>query len=247
MTGVRAADHGGRATPGRPRHTGHQGSTGFIARDEILNAAARLFVTQGVARTSTREIAEAVGIRQASLYYHFASKHEIVEELLDRSIRPTVDKVEKVELLGVPHGTASPAALLYVLLVLDVRTLAAAPHNAGALARLPEVQSQGYFQRHRVCRGELRDAYSRLAAQVQPDDRAPDASLAAGPGYLTLGSMLLQLVETVIRMRSGSRQLGAEVDAQIAASGLRLCAVPTEHIEAAALEANALIGAFDEL
>lgn len=233
--------------PGRPRLVG-PGRDGMAPRDEILDAAARLFVSKGVAGTSTRHIADAVGIRQASLYYHFANKDQIVEELLDRSIRPTVDKVEKVELLGGPHGTASPTALLYVLLVLDVRTLAVAPHNAGVLARLPEVQSQDYFKRHRICRDELRDAYSRLAAQAQVTGGTPTTvPLATGPGCLTLGSMLLQLVETVIRMRSGGRQLGTEVDAQIAKSGLRLCAVPTKHIETAALEADELIGAFDEL
>ncbi|MGH3975407.1 MAG: TetR/AcrR family transcriptional regulator, partial [Pseudonocardiaceae bacterium] len=55
-------------------------------REEILNIAAGLFVERGFAATSTREIAEVVGIRQASLYFHFANKEEILGELLQRSI-----------------------------------------------------------------------------------------------------------------------------------------------------------------
>jgi AcrR family transcriptional regulator len=233
---------------GRPRHTGRQPSTAVAPRDEILDAAARLFVTRGVAGTSTREIAEATGIRQASLYYHFANKDEIVEELLDRSLRPTLDKIEKVEFLGAPHGAATSSTQLYILLVLDVRTLALAPHNAGVLARLPEVQRQGYFDRYRAGRNELREAYDRLGAGVLAEEGSSVAAPAAAvPGHLSLGSMLLQLAEVVIRMRGGDRPLAARVDAQIATSGLRLCGVSAPRIEAAELEAGSLIGAFDEL
>ena len=57
---------------GRPRSTPSSSGTG--ARDEILDAAAALFAERGYAGTTTRAIAERVGIRQASLYHHFAGK-----------------------------------------------------------------------------------------------------------------------------------------------------------------------------
>ena len=47
-------------------------------REEILAAAAGLFAERGYAATSTRLIADTVGIRQASLYYHFANKEQIL-------------------------------------------------------------------------------------------------------------------------------------------------------------------------
>lgn len=217
-------------------------------REEVLDVAARLFVTQGVAGTSTREIAEAIGIRQASLYHHFPRKDAIVEELLERSIRPTLDKIEKIELLAPPHGTASPAALLYLLLVLDVRTLAKAPHNAGVLARLPEVQSKAYFGHYRACRNELTNAYDRLGTQTQTTEGTqPTIPPATGPGSLNLGSMLLQLAEVVIRMRSGGQDITPEVTDQIAKSGLRLCGIPSKRVEAAAIEARPLLETFNEL
>ncbi|NYI81194.1 TetR/AcrR family transcriptional regulator [Nocardioides panzhihuensis] len=234
--------------PGRPRHTGHQGAA-VPPRDEILDVAARLFASKGVANTSTREIAETIGIRQASLYYHFAGKDAIVEELLERSLRPTLDKIEKVELLGAPHGTASPAALLYLLLLLDVRTLARAPHNAGVLARLPEVQKMPYFGRYQACRSELGEAYGRLGSQARAEEAlvefAPPPT--AKPGTLNLGSMLLQLAEVVVRMRVGGREVTPPVADQIARSGLRLCGISSGRVDAAAEEAAPLIGVFDEL
>ncbi|GAA3241060.1 TetR/AcrR family transcriptional regulator [Pseudonocardia petroleophila] len=47
-------------------------------RAEIVTAAARIFADQGYAAVGMRDVAEAVGIRGASLYHHFASKEEIL-------------------------------------------------------------------------------------------------------------------------------------------------------------------------
>lgn len=49
----------------------------------ILREAARLFSTKGFYGTSTREIADAVGIRQPSLFHHFSSKLEIARALFE--------------------------------------------------------------------------------------------------------------------------------------------------------------------
>ncbi len=51
-------------------------------KQEILNAALDLFSTQGYEATSVSQIAEAVGIRKASLYSHFAGKQEILDALI---------------------------------------------------------------------------------------------------------------------------------------------------------------------
>lgn len=51
-------------------------------KQEILDASLNLFSTQGYEATSMSQIAEAVGIRKASLYSHFASKQEILDSLL---------------------------------------------------------------------------------------------------------------------------------------------------------------------
>jgi TetR/AcrR family transcriptional regulator, cholesterol catabolism regulator len=57
------------------------------SRRLILDTAARLLRSGGYHQTTLREIAEAVGIRKASLYYHFASKEEIVEEVVNDGVR----------------------------------------------------------------------------------------------------------------------------------------------------------------
>jgi AcrR family transcriptional regulator len=58
---------------------------GHERREEILAAALRLFAERGVLGVSTRQIAEAVGISQPTLYAYFPSKHDIAAELCARA------------------------------------------------------------------------------------------------------------------------------------------------------------------
>lgn len=51
-------------------------------KQEILNMALELFSVQGYEATSVSQLAEAVGIRKASLYSHFENKQTILDELL---------------------------------------------------------------------------------------------------------------------------------------------------------------------
>lgn len=48
-------------------------------REELLRAAARLFVEKGFDATTTRDIADAVGMRSGSPFYHFRSKQELLK------------------------------------------------------------------------------------------------------------------------------------------------------------------------
>ena len=51
-------------------------------KQEILNAALDLFSVQGFEATSISQIANAVGIRKASLYSHFENKQAILDALV---------------------------------------------------------------------------------------------------------------------------------------------------------------------
>ncbi len=52
-------------------------------KEQILEAALDLFSVRGFEATSISQIADAVGIRKASLYSHFASKQEILDTLVE--------------------------------------------------------------------------------------------------------------------------------------------------------------------
>jgi len=51
---------------------------------EVLQVAAHLFATQGIAKTTVRDIADAAGMLSGSLYYHFESKEAMVDALMSR-------------------------------------------------------------------------------------------------------------------------------------------------------------------
>jgi AcrR family transcriptional regulator len=53
-------------------------------KNEILDAADMLFTQRGFDGTSTNDILEAVGIARGTLYYHFKSKEDIMDSLIDR-------------------------------------------------------------------------------------------------------------------------------------------------------------------
>jgi AcrR family transcriptional regulator len=55
-------------------------------KERIFEAAIDLFAQKGFNATSMREIAEAVGIKKASMYSHYKSKDEILEKILEYPI-----------------------------------------------------------------------------------------------------------------------------------------------------------------
>lgn len=57
-----------------------------MTRDRIIEQATRLFVSRGYHAMSMREIAEAVGVTKAALYYHFSDKEELFMAVLTASL-----------------------------------------------------------------------------------------------------------------------------------------------------------------
>jgi AcrR family transcriptional regulator len=51
-------------------------------RDELLALAATMFAERGLRATTVRDIADSAGILSGSLYHHFSSKEEMVDEVL---------------------------------------------------------------------------------------------------------------------------------------------------------------------
>ncbi|HEY7223253.1 MAG TPA: helix-turn-helix domain-containing protein [Micromonosporaceae bacterium] len=61
-------------------------------RTRIQQVAVELFAERGYDATSLREIAERLGVTKAALYYHFKSKDEIIQSLVEDQTR-AVDEI----------------------------------------------------------------------------------------------------------------------------------------------------------
>ena len=53
-------------------------------KNEILDVAERLFTVKGFDHTSTNDIINEVGIARGTLYYHFKSKEDILDAMIER-------------------------------------------------------------------------------------------------------------------------------------------------------------------
>jgi TetR/AcrR family transcriptional regulator, cholesterol catabolism regulator len=63
-------------------------------QERVLERAAELFWKKGYAATTTREIAASLGIRQASLYHHVASKENLLCQLCVTSLDQLLKEVQ---------------------------------------------------------------------------------------------------------------------------------------------------------
>ncbi|MFJ4220077.1 helix-turn-helix domain-containing protein [Curtobacterium luteum] len=218
------------ARPGRPRAV-PDASSALSPRDQVLDAAAALFVEHGFGATSTRAIADRVGIRQASLYYHFAGKDDVLVELLETSVRPSLVVARELD-ERVP-GSVPAAVALAALVAFDVGTLARTPHNVGTLYLLPEAQGER-FAGFRADRQALQDVYGRLGTLAA----TPDVARTVEPAQL--GGILIQLVETVIQLRRVG-EVGDHDRTVITSSCLRVCGLDPAAVDAAQRDAASLL------
>jgi AcrR family transcriptional regulator len=67
-----------------------------MTRNDILVAAAAIFSQKGFHAASMQDIAEAVSLQKASLYYHFPSKQDILEALVELALETINARLEAV-------------------------------------------------------------------------------------------------------------------------------------------------------
>jgi AcrR family transcriptional regulator len=91
------------------------GSAAVQTRQRILETASALFVEHGYAGTSIRDISERLGMTKGSLYYHFASK----EDLLFALIAPLFEAVDAFVKAARDRGQPTPALVRHLVDVLD--------------------------------------------------------------------------------------------------------------------------------
>lgn len=65
-----------------------------MIREDILDAAAKVFGTRGYERATLDEVAEIVGIQKGSLYYHIESKEQLLLQIHERLNTELISRTE---------------------------------------------------------------------------------------------------------------------------------------------------------
>lgn len=168
-------------------------------RDDICDAALKLFAEKGIEATTTREIAEQAGAAEGTLYRHFDGKADLaqwlyrrcageLEETLTEAAGGTSDLRERLEALirGVfDFYSAKPASCTYLLSTRDSGVVGSEDREGSSspVQFFAEVLDDGMRQ------GVFRDATAPLVANW----------------------ILAMVQRTVLALKSGSVPLGERV------------------------------------
>ena len=198
---------------GRPRAQ-QRPESGLSAREELLAAAAELFTTRGYTATTTRALAERAGMRQASMYHYVGGKEDLLADLLEGTVTPSLTLARRL----LADDSRPAAARLWELCRSDAELLCAGPHNLGALYLLPEVGAPRFKGFHEA-RADLKAAYTSLLAATTP---LPPTELALR------ADLLFALIEgLILANRSSPSFAAAAADAALRIAGIPEAQLPT--------------------
>ena len=175
-------------------------------RENLLRLSARTFGMNGYSATTMRNIAEQAGIEAASIYYHFPSKEDLVEEVMvqgaDRILHHLNEQVNALP----PEATAKQrfhAAVFGQMLGL-VRHGDFALANSRLLGQLPEKVRERQIKRRERHQKRWNGLLEDLRAEGHFRDDV-DIHLAR---IFVLGS--INSVQTWFNPRKGSLEKVAE-------------------------------------
>jgi AcrR family transcriptional regulator len=121
-------------------------------RQRLLDAGARLFSEHGYRNTRLSDIADAAGIQTGSIYYHFASREELVAEILRLGMENAWSHVrEAVDALApdaTPIDRLGVAIRAHVAVVLDISDYASA--HSRIVGEVPDEVRREHFEHQRA-------------------------------------------------------------------------------------------------
>jgi AcrR family transcriptional regulator len=149
-------------------------------RRQLLEAAARRFAHQGFRATTIRDIAGDAGMLPGSLYYHFASKNDLLLAVYEEGVRRIAANVDRAA-----AGAADPWARLEAACTAHLETVLDRSDYARVIVRvLP--QDAGEVSGRLIA---LRDEYEGRFVRLVDDLALPAASDRRNLRLLLLGAL----------------------------------------------------------
>jgi TetR/AcrR family transcriptional regulator, cholesterol catabolism regulator len=134
--------------------------------ERLFDIAAALFCEKGYAATTTREIAAAARIQQASLYHHFAGKEDLLHQICVSSLEQLYADVQSAL-----NAASNPLERIEVLAHTHLRTILR--HQIRHVTMLKELRALS--DSHRTAVMALRQKYANLVRSVIEDAQTAGA------------------------------------------------------------------------
>lgn len=193
-------------------------------REQLLDAAERVFRERGVGHASLAEVADAAGVTRGAIYHHFESKVELFQALMARAEMPIDTAFEAVTEAGIADPLAlfrqqGLQALLHLTSCSRVQNVFEVLYlrceYTDELAEVGEQNVQDRFRCLAKCQAVLEQAVAK--GQLPADT---DTHLAAHGAFAFVGGLMRDWVEAPqsFDLKAAAPQL---IDTYIA--GLRVC------------------------
>ncbi|CAN5321329.1 TetR/AcrR family transcriptional regulator [soil metagenome] len=151
---------------------------GAERREEILAHAERIFAQHGVQSVSTRQIADAVGVSQPTLYAYFPRKSDLLDEVSVRAFAQVEAMSARIH--AGPGRSLRDIAYAYVAFGLEHPD----PYRIAFMIEHPEADGPPPDEEDMKpglnAFGNLRDAVARHLGERHPDIEVCSQSLWAG-------------------------------------------------------------------
>jgi AcrR family transcriptional regulator len=172
-------------------------------RETIHNAAIEIFYSNGYQNSTVDNIAEAMSVTKAVVYYNFSSKEEVLEKIIDRTIALTHESVDQ----GIAAGR-TPAQKLALLCFF----------YAGHILKNQKMVAV-YFREERSFSTALRRRISMLEKSVDEKVSAIlDAGILSGAFHVSdtrlMAITIMAMISIAFHWYRESGRLSAEVLSQ---------------------------------
>jgi len=195
-----------------------------ITKDKILNAAEILFAEHGFSETSLRIITSVADVNLAAVNYHFGSKKDLIQAVIDRYFTTFTENVEN-EFNQLESNTEqlTTKILLESLLIPMLRLNEVRPDGAATFMRLlgrAYTESQGHLKKF------LTEKYGYLLTQFTALIHLANPELDSREMFWRLHFMLGTLVFALAGHQALSEIAEADFNEQVDVEGILKHLIP---------------------
>ena len=128
-------------------------------KNEILDAAERIFSQKGFEQTSISDIIETVGVARGTIYYHFKSKESIMDALIERH---HVRVLARAEEIAADKSIAVPQRLVMAVMAMK-------PDQAGTSVMIEHIHKPQNALMHQKVHARMIEDIPPVLAKIAGD------------------------------------------------------------------------------